>query len=79
MDAATLIGVAGASILLVAFVANEFHFWTTESFTYDLANLVGAGLLGWYAYLIGSVPFVILEGVWAAVALRDVMRWMWAR
>ena len=33
-----------------------------------MANLVGAGLACWSSYLIGFLPFVVLEGVWALAA-----------
>ena len=30
---------------------------------------IGCGLAGLYALLIGSVPFLIAEGIWALIAL----------
>ena len=74
MDTTTLIGVAGAAILLIAFIANEMKKLTVESFWYDFLNLVGAALLAWYAILLNSIPFLILEGIWALVSLRDVIK-----
>jgi DinB superfamily len=35
---------------------------------YTALNFAGAALAGYASYLIGFVPFVILEGTWAAVA-----------
>ncbi len=72
MDTTTLIGVTGAVLLLIAFIGNEFKKLSVESWAYDLLNLIGAALLAWYAYLIGSWPFLLIEAVWALVALRDV-------
>ncbi len=72
MDATTFIGVLGAGILLIAFIANETGKLRAETFAYDLLNLVGAALLVWYALLLESIPFLILEGIWALVAFRDV-------
>lgn len=74
MDFITFIGVFGAFLLLVAFIENEYKKFKTNSLAYDLLNLIGAGLLTIYAYLLGSVPFLILEGIWALVALKDVVR-----
>jgi|CXWL01.1.fsa_nt_gi hypothetical protein len=71
MDGVTTIGVLGAGLLLVAFVANQFGKLNARSFLYDILNFVGAGLLVWYAILLDSLPFLILEGIWALVALRD--------
>lgn len=73
MDPVTLIGASGAAVLLVFFILNQFKVLTTESIWYDGANVVGAGLLFLYAYLLWSIPFMILEGVWMLVSLRDVI------
>ena len=40
------------------------------------AFAVGCALAAVYAYLIGSYPFLIAEGIWAVVAAR---RWQVAR
>ena len=72
MDTTTLIGVIGALLLLIAFIGNEFKKLSVESWTYDLLNLIGGVLLAWYALLIGSWPFLVIEAVWALVAFRDV-------
>ena len=74
MDTTTLIGVLGAGTLLVAFIANEMKKLTVDSFWYDFLNLIGAALLAWYAVLLNSIPFLILEGIWALVSLRDVIQ-----
>ena len=74
MDTTTLIGVIGAGLLLCAFIANEFKKLSVESFWYDFINLVGAFFLVWYAVLLNSLPFIVLESIWALVSLRDVVR-----
>jgi hypothetical protein len=40
----------------------------------SLLNFVGAALAGYSSYLIAFMPFVILEGVWAAVAGVGLLR-----
>jgi hypothetical protein len=37
---------------------------------------VGCALAAFYAFLIGSYPFLIAEGIWSIIALR---RWIAAR
>ena len=74
MDSTTLIGVVGAGLLLIAFVGNELGKLNSEDLGYDVLNFIGAALLAWYAVLLESWPFLILEGVWALVALRDVFK-----
>ncbi|MEK7462896.1 MAG: hypothetical protein AAB621_00830 [Patescibacteria group bacterium] len=73
MSLTTIIGTAGALIILVSFILNEIHKLDSESFIYDFANFIGGSLLAIYAYLLSSIPFLILNVVWAIVALRDVI------
>ncbi len=47
---------------------------STESYPYTALNFAGASLAGYASYLIGFVPFVILEGTWAVVAAVALVR-----
>ena len=67
---ATVIGFIGVALLLVAFLLNLFRYVRAEGFSYSLLNFVGAALAGYSSYLISFMPFVVLEGVWAAVRGR---------
>ncbi len=69
-----LIGISGAAIILVAFLLNQLNKWKNDSFIYDFANFIGSLLLVIYAILLSSYPFLILNGVWAAFSLKDVVR-----
>jgi hypothetical protein len=69
MSAADLIGSLGVALLLLAFFLNLFGFLGRESRAYHLLNAAGAGIAGYASYRIGFMPFVVLEGVWCAVAL----------
>jgi hypothetical protein len=71
---ATIIGFVGVALLLVAFLLNLFRLVRAEGFSYSLLNFVGAGLAGYSSYLISFMPFVVLEGVWAAVAGASLVR-----
>ena len=73
MDLITIIGVAGALIILAAFFLNETHRISEDSLVYDGMNLVGSFLLIVYAIALNSLPFLVLNGVWFAIALRDVI------
>jgi hypothetical protein len=70
----TLIGSLGVAILLLAFLLNLVRVLGTESYPYTALNLVGASLAGYASYLIGFVPFVVLEGTWAVVAAVALTR-----
>jgi hypothetical protein len=76
MDSVTLIGATGAGLILIAFILNQSGRWNQESIWYDGVNVVGGLLLVLYAYLLGSWPFLVLNGVWTLVALRDVCAYL---
>ena len=82
MDApahATLIGALGVALLLAAFLLNLFRLLRSEGRPYLGLNLVGASLACYASYLIGFMPFVVLEGAWAAVALVAIVRASFSR
>lgn len=70
----TLIGSLGVTLLLGAFVLNIARVLRADSVPYLVLNAVGAGLAGWSAWLIDFMPFVILEGTWAAAAIAGLVR-----
>jgi membrane associated rhomboid family serine protease len=70
----TAIGSLGVALLLLAFLLNLVRVLSTESYPYTALNLAGASLAGYASYLIGFVPFVILEGTWAGVAAVALAR-----
>lgn len=73
MDSITILGIMGTSIILVSFILNQIGKWSTESRSYDAANALGSIILIVYAYVLGSIPFMILNGVWFLVSFRDVI------
>lgn len=74
MDFIEIIGILGMALILVFFFLNNAGKLSQESFYYDLGNLLGAGLLSFYAFQIDSIPFLVLNLTWSAIALRDIMR-----
>lgn len=77
IDVVTVIGVLGAGSILLAFIMNQLHRWSNDDLVYDFVNVLGAGLLITYSYLIESWPFLVLNVVWFAAALRDVLLAQW--
>lgn len=67
------IGIAGAALILFAFILEQMNVWQNDSLVYDAANLVGGALLIVYGIMITAYPFVVLNSVWALVSLRDVV------
>ncbi len=71
---ANLTGTVGVALLLAAFVLNLLHLLRADGFAYGVLNLLGAALACYSAWLIGFMPFVVLEGVWAAAAAYALVR-----
>jgi hypothetical protein len=76
---ATLIGFVGVALLLVAFVLNLVKLLRPNGELYLGLNLAGAALACYSSYLIRFMPFVLLEGVWALVALVSMVRVLLSR
>jgi hypothetical protein len=69
MDNSVIFGSIGVSLLLLAFFLNLFKMLQQDSKTYILMNILGAALSCYASFLIEYIPFVILEGTWAIVAI----------
>lgn len=63
------IGFIGVAVLLLAFLLNLLKKISSNSLTYILMNIVGAGLACLASLLINYIPFVVLEGVWTLVSV----------
>ena len=74
MKTSNIIGSIGVALLLVAYFLNLFKILGQESKIYGLLNVAGAGLACYASLLIGFLPFVVLEGIWAVVALVGMLR-----
>ncbi len=73
MNIVEIIGILGMVLILVFFFLNNAGKMSRDSFYYDLGNLIGAGLLSFYAFYIDSIPFLILNLTWSFIALRDII------
>ncbi|MFH1588223.1 MAG: hypothetical protein ABIA76_02710 [Candidatus Diapherotrites archaeon] len=69
-----LIGIIGMLLILIAYGLNQTHKWSQDDFKYDFTNFLGGALLFVYAFSLGSIPFLILQAVWALVSLRDCFK-----
>jgi hypothetical protein len=70
----TAIGICGAAIILLAFFLSEFHIWSSDSVIYEFTNFIGAVILTAYSWLLQSWPFLILNVIWGAVALYELVK-----
>ena len=71
---ATPFGSVGVTLLLLAFLLNLLKLLRADGIVYSSLNLAGALLALVSSYLIGFLPFVVLEGVWALVAAVALTR-----
>jgi hypothetical protein len=74
MSTSNIIGSAGVSLLLIAYFMNLFKLLRQGSKAYGILNIAGAGLACYASLMIDFIPFVILEGMWAVVALIGMFR-----
>lgn len=64
-----LIGIVGLLSILAAFAFNLFHFLSQKSLAYNILNILGSGFLAYYSWLLNSIPFLILQLVWALLSI----------
>jgi hypothetical protein len=74
MKASDIIASTGVIILLIAFLLNLYKKLPAKSKTYSLLNFAGAGICCFASYMIKFYPFVLLEGIWAFVALVSLFK-----
>ena len=73
-----IIGIIGMALILVAFVLDEFFKkFDQNTISYNLFNIIGAGLLVFYAFSLKGWPFVFLNSIWviaAGIKLVKILR-----
>ena len=64
----------GVALMLTAFFLNLARRLNAGSLVYQWLNTVGAGLAATGAVLMGSWPFVVLEGMWFLASAAALIR-----
>lgn len=72
MDTNTLIGILGAACILFGFYRTSIGKWTGKLLWYELDNFVGAILLVIYQLRVGAYVSVVVNIIWAIMALVGV-------
>ena len=67
------ISVVGALAILAAYAANQFGWTDTSNLLYQVANLVGSGILVVVAVIEVQWGFILLEGAWALISAWAVV------
>ena len=74
MDLELIVGITGMVVILVAYLLEQFEKVSPTNKGYILANLIGGVLLIFYSWYLNSIPFIILNAVWASGALLELIK-----
>jgi len=67
-------GYVGLLLIWIAFTLNISKKTNTDSVLYNILNLLGGISLTYYSSTLKSIPFIILQAVWAIFALFNLIR-----
>ena len=67
-----IIGFSGACFILLGFYRTSIGRWKTTALWYELDNFIGAALVIVYQLHFHTYATVLLNAVWAIVALRGL-------
>ena len=73
MSADQIVQIAGALLILAGFILTQGNVLDADSYLYLILNLTGAAILAVLAFQAQRWGFVLLEGVWALVALAGLI------
>lgn len=68
-----IVSLAGATLILGAYLANQTGVWSARDRVYSLANFVGSVFLLWVAIEDWRVGFIVLEAAWAVISLPHLI------
>jgi hypothetical protein len=68
-----LISLAGALVIILAYLANSRNWMGPRDRRYNLMNLIGGLLLFWVAVVDRRAGFVVLELTWALIAIPPLI------
>jgi len=74
MKTSDILASIGVIILLIGFLLNLFNKIKAEDKLYAWLNFVGAAVCCYASFLIRFYPFVILEMIWAIVAVSSLFK-----
>jgi hypothetical protein len=79
MQAVDWLGFVGVFQILLAYFLNVTGKVTNKSLVFILLNLIGATMACIASLLLDYLPFIILEGIWALIALYSLIKYKKAK
>ncbi len=74
MSTTDIISSAGVFMILLAFFLLSTDRLRSDGKAYNLLNILGAVFLGISAWMLDSLPFVILETIWAVAGIYGFIK-----
>ncbi len=69
-----IFGAIGGAIILIAYLLELFQHIDPYNKTFLAANIIGSALLTCYAYLLNSIPFMILNAAWVLGSVYELIK-----
>ena len=69
-----LLSLAGAALVLIAFIALQLGRMEREDVAFNALNLIGSAALAWVAIVDRRLGFIVLEVSWAGFSLLPLLR-----
>ena len=69
-----VISIAGAIMVLTAYTAHQLRRMRSDTYTYQVLNLVGGALLVWAAVSTRQAGLILMEGAWTVVSAYGLVR-----
>jgi hypothetical protein len=76
MNSTDWIGFIGVFQILLGFILNISGTLKKNNLIFILLNLVGASMACYASILLDYLPFIVLEGVWALVAIIALINYI---
>jgi hypothetical protein len=74
MTLSDIFGIGGVGLILAAYFLSVNKVVSQDSASYSWINLSGALLAFVSCYMIGSVPFTVLQAIWAVISIHSLWK-----
>jgi len=71
-----IVGTVGVGLILIAYYLNTEGMIIKNGKSFYVMNIIGAALACYASWLIGYIPFLVLEGAWTLVSIYGLMKTM---